>query len=438
MDIFLKIAVIFVLIAIGMVLKLAETAVSSITESELSPLVSEGNKRAKRVDALTEKREKFVPSIRAAISTVEFIGAALAASFFAPYISNPFKALGLNPMLCEIIGIVAVTLAFVIIAVSAIAIIARHIALKRTLSVALSVSVFGAFVAALFTPFAAIISVITTGVLRLMSIDPKVQNGRTATEEAIKQLVDTGSEHGTIDSEEKEFIENVFAFDDLTADEIATHRKEITLLWTDETPEEWEKTIYQSNHSYFPICNEKIDNVVGVLSSKEYFRLKRKTKENIMKYAVKSPYFIPESMKANAVLKSMKQKRTYFAVVIDEYGGLSGILTVSDLLQCIVGEFLDEDEAPSAPEIQPLDSKTWMILGQAPISDVEETLDITLDGDFDTFAGYVLTMVDAIPDDGVTFTVENELMTVKVTSIKDHRILKTNVRLKEQLAEENS
>ena len=156
-----------------------------------------------------------------------------------------------------------------------------------------------------------------------------------------------------------------------------------------------------------------------------------------MKNAVKAPFYIPSSMKANAVLKAMKQKRNYFAIVIDEYGGLSGILTVTDLIECIVGEIFEDSDTPKTPDIEPLDSKTWRILGQASIDDVQDMLDINIEGDYDTFAGYVLTMLDSIPDDDTVLTVENELMTVKITSVKEQRILKTVVKLKNAPTEES-
>jgi putative hemolysin len=336
------------------------------------------------------------------------------------------------------IGILTVSAIYITVTVILIAIVARHMALKKPLKNALKFSLFASVISGIFRPFSAFLSVCSKGILKLMGIDPAEQDTKTATEEAIKMLVDTGTERGTIDNEEKEFIENVFNFDDVDADEIATHRREITVLWLDETNAQWEKTINQSHHTYFLICDEKIDNVVGVLNSKEYFRLKSKSRENIMKYAVKSPFYIPSSMKANAVLKAMKQKRTYFAVVIDEYGGLSGILTVTDLLECIVGEIFEDSDAPKIPDIEPLDSKTWRILGQASIDEVAETLGVSLDGDYDTFAGYALTMLDSIPDDDEVLTVENDLMSIKITSVKDHRILKTVVKLKDTAAQENT
>ena len=146
----------------------------------------------------------------------------------------------------------------------------------------------------------------------------------------------------------------------------------------------------------------------------------------------RAPFFVPESMKANVLLKEMKRKREFFAVVIDEYGGLGGIITVADLLQCIVGDIFEDEDAPKLPEIERLDSKVWMIMGSAPIADVSEALGTDLEGDYDTFAGYVLTMVGSIPDNGATLTVENDVMTVRITAVKDRRIQKTLVQLKER------
>lgn len=437
MDLLIHILIKIGLIGFGMLLKLAEVSLPHAPDSDVTALAQQGSRSARRITKLTKDSVGYVASIRTAISTVEFIASALAVIHFSPYISKPLISLNFPSVIAETVSILAVSFIYITATVILIALVARHIALKNPLKTALGISGFAYVVSMLFRPFSAFISICSKGILKLMGINPTEQDRKTATEEAIKNLVDTGSEHGMIDNEEKEFIENVFAFDDLNVDEIATHRKEITLLWTSETDSEWEKTVLQSHHSNFPICDEKIDNIVGILSAKEYLRLKNRSRANVMKRAVKSPYYIPESMKANVALKNMKQKRSYFAVVIDEYGGLSGILTVTDLLQCIVGEIYEDNDAPKVPDIEPLDSKTWRILGQAETEDVEEALDVTLEGDFDTFAGYVLTMVDAIPDDDVTFTVENEIMTVKVTSIKDHRILKTVVKLKDIPRDEN-
>ena len=432
----INLAVIGALLILAVLVKLAEVSVGAASDSDLAPLIQKGSKSAKRVTKLAKDQLPFASSLKTAISVIEFFAAFICALTFVDRLAAPMVSVGMPPVLAMLIAATAVTLAYITFTVVVVAIIARHIAIKHSLKISLALSGFASAVSKLFFPLSLLLSAISGGILTLMGINQKEQESDVS-EEAIKSLVDAGSEMGTIDSDEKEFIENVFAFDDLEADEVATHRTGITLLWTDESQDEWEKTVFSSHHTYFPICEDKIDNVIGVLNSKEYFRLKDRSRENVMKRAVKAPYFIPASMKANAILKDMKKKREYFAVVVDEYGGLNGIVTVTDLLQCIVGDIFEETDTPALPDIERLDSKSWMILGSAPIEDVEEALGLTLDGDFGTFAGYVLTMMeDSIPDDGVVFNVENELMTVRVTSVKDRRIQKTMVKLKEIQAEE--
>ena len=426
----IKIAIPIFLLILAIIIKMAEASVFGVAESELEAPLSENNKGALRVNALKKTSESSHPAIRTALTATEFQMTAFAVAFFSPYLIDSFVKLGFTADWALLCSAMIWALIATFTTVLFVSIFARHVAIKHSLKVSMALSGFTKFIRIIYAPLSVIVSALGNLFFIPMGINARKQDTEIS-EETIKMMVDAGSEQGNIDSDEKEFIENVFAFDDLTADEVATHRTGITILWADETAEQWEKTITDSHHSYFPVCEDKIDNVVGVLSAKDYFRLKDRSRENVMKRAVKPPYYIPESMKANAILKSMKQKRVYFAVVIDEYGGMSGIVTVTDLLQCIVGEIFEDDTADAQPSIEPLDSKTWLIRGCADIEDVEEVLGVSLDGDYETFAGYVLTMVGSIPDDGVVFSVENDLMTVRITAIKDRRIERTMVQLKE-------
>lgn len=426
----LKIAITVLMLVLAIIIKMAEASVYGVADSELEEPLAENKKGALRVSALRKSSESSHPAIRTALTATEFQAVAFATVFFSPYLTKPFLKLDLNADIALTCSALVIALASAFMTVLLVAIFARHVAIKHSLKFSMALSGFARFIRVIYAPFSAVVSALGNLFFIPMGINAKKQDNEIS-EETIKMMVDAGSEQGNIDSDEREFIENVFAFDDLTADEVATHRTGITILWMDETAEEWEKTITDSHHSSFPICEDKIDNVVGVLSAKDYFRLRDRSRENVMKRAVKPPYYIPESMKANAILKSMKQKRVYFAIVIDEYGGMSGIVTVTDLLQCIVGEIFEDEGADTQPSIEPLDSKTWMIRGSADIDDVEEALGVSLEGDYDTFAGYVLTMVGSIPDDGVVFTVENEVMSVRITAIKDRRIERTMVQLKD-------
>lgn len=135
-------------------------------------------------------------------------------------------------------------------------------------------------------------------------------------------------------------------------------------MWSEESDEQWEQTINESKYSIYPICSESPDNIIGVLYAKEYFRLKDRSRENVMKNAVMPAYFVPESVKADVLFRNMKTKRNHFAIVLDEYGGMSGIITINDLLEQLVGDLEDDHSAPEEqPEIQRIDSNTWLILG---------------------------------------------------------------------------
>lgn len=229
----------------------------------------------------------------------------------------------------------------------------KRIAMKKTESMALGMANMITVVLKIFAPIVWLLTVSTNAVLRLIGLDPNADE-EDVSEEEIRLMVDEGGQKGVIDVDEQVMINNVFEFDDLTVDEFATHRTDISLLWADETLDEWAETIHESRHSRYPVCNETVDNVIGVLNVKDFFRLMNEPKEVIMKEAVKPAYFIPESIHADVLFRQMKKSHNYFAVVLDEYGGMNGIVTMNDLIEQIVG---DLDEEPTPDEEEPGKSK---------------------------------------------------------------------------------
>ena len=237
-------------------------------------------------------------------------------------------------------------------------------------------------------------------------------------------LVDSGSEKGVIDSEESEMIQNVFEFDDLTVGEIVTHRTEIAFLWNDESIEEWDKTIKSTSYSFYPICEDSIDNIIGVLNAKIYLRLTDLSRENVMKEAVREVFFVPESMKADTLFRSMKKNRNNFAVVLDEYGGTHGIVTMSDLLVQIVGEFDDED---TEEDILPAGENAWRINCRAEIEKLERLFDIEIDTESATVGGWVVEQFEDIPNEGSTL-VYDDSFSIEVTKTDNKRVQEVIVR----------
>lgn len=416
-----------VLIALNAIFACAEIAVLGVSDTKLNKLASEGNKKAKRLARLTKQPARFLSTIQVAITLSGFLGSAFAADNFAEPLANWVVSLGAPVAYWatyEKIALILVTLILSYVTLIFGELVPKRVAQRKAEKIALTLSPAISFISKLFGPIVWLLTASTNGVLRLLGIDPN-QNEEEASEEDILMMVDAGSQSGTIDDDEKEFIQNVFAFDDLTAGELATHRTEVAMLWMDEDMEEWDKTIHESRHTMYPVCHETVDDIVGVLNAKDYFRLASRDRDTVMAEAVKPAYFIPEGVKADLLFRNMKKTRNSFAIVLDEYGGMRGIVTTNDLVERLVGSIADdeEQEAEQEPEILQLEDGTWKIRGTAVIGNVEEALGVELsDEDFDTFGGLVFAALGQIPEDGTTCEVTTDKLEIKVVKVLDHQM----------------
>lgn len=246
-------------------------------------------------------------------------------------------------------------------------------------------------------------------------------------EEDIYEVINGGG----VEPSQKEFIENLFEFDDTPVEEICTHRSEVVCLYLNDDKETWKQTILENRHTLYPVCDEDNDDVVGILDTRDYFRLDSIEQDNVINKAMDQPFFISQNMKANVLLKEMKIKKVYFAVLLDEYGGMTGIVTLHDIIETLLGEIQEDDDIEEPDPIQQIDSDQFRIYGQADIEDVEKALGISLeDEDCDTFGGYILNHYGQIPDEGSHFKVSLDLMDVYVKEVKNHRIGQTIVQIK--------
>lgn len=246
-------------------------------------------------------------------------------------------------------------------------------------------------------------------------------------EEDIYEVINGGG----VEPSQKEFIENLFEFDDTPVEEICTHRSEVVCLYLNDDKETWKKTILENRHTLYPVCDEDNDDVVGILDTRDYFRLDSIEQDNVINKAMDQPFFISQNMKADVLLKEMKIKKVYFAVLLDEYGGMTGIVTLHDIIETLLGEIQEDDDIDEPDPIQQIDADQFRIYGQADIEDVEKALGISLeDEDCDTFGGYILNHYGQIPDEGSHFKVSLDVMDVYVKEVKNHRIGQTIVQIK--------
>ena len=424
-SLFLLILLQVALIASNAVFACLEIAVISMNDRRLERLAKTGNRRARRLARLTEQPARFLATIQVAITLSGFLGSAFAAENFSEYLAVPLQGwLGGSMTMWNSISIVLITLLLSYVTLVFGELVPKRLAMRKAEPLALGMSGLVCAIARLCAPVVWLLTVSTNAVLRLLGIDPTKEDDAIS-EEEIRMTVDVGCEKGAIDTEERAFIQNVFEFDDLTADEIATHRTDVAALWLEDGDETWARTIHESRHSRYPVCDGSLDKVVGVLIAKDWFRLERRDRAAVLAQAVRPPVFVPEGVKADVLFRDMKRRHNPFAIVCDEYGGMSGVITMSDLVERLVGETPDEDSAAGEPppDVEKVGPDVWRVQGSAPLDEVAQALGVPIDAeDCDTFGGFLLAQLGAIPADGAAATVKTERLSVEIPEVRDKRV----------------
>ena len=414
-----------ILIALNAVFACAEIAVISMNENKLEQLAEGGDKRAICLAKLKNQPARFLATIQVAITLSGFMGSAFAADNFSDRLVNWIMGLGVqvSAATLDAVSVVVITLILSYFTLVLGELVPKRLAMKKAESLALGMAKMISVIAAIAAPIVWVLTASTNLILRLLGVDPNAEEDEVS-EEEIRMMVDLGSRKGVINTEEKEMIQNIFEFNDVSVEEFATHRTELTLLWTDETVEQWEKTIRESRHSLYPVCEETTDHVIGILNAKDYFRLNDKSKENILSNVMKPAFFVPETICADVLFKQMKMNHNHFAVAMDEYGGVSGIVTMNDLLEQLVGDLEDEEaEETQGNEIESLEKNIWKISGKASLEDVGENLEVVLPiEEHETFGGFVFDTYGFIPEDGSQFELDIDSLHIEVMEIKDHRL----------------
>lgn len=434
-SIFLTIGLQVILIALNAVFACAEIAVISMNDNKLAKLASEGDKRAERLAKLTSQPARFLATIQVAITLSGFLASAFAAENFSGVLTEWLIGMGVG-IPADVLDSIAVIFITVILSYFTLVfgeLVPKQVAMRKAESLALGMSGFISTISYIFAPLVSLLTVSTNGVLRLIGIDPNAQDDEVS-EEEIRMMVDVGSEKGTIDSEEREFIQNVFDFDNLSIGDVITHRKEVTMLDTEDSDKVWEEVIAGTGYTYYPVCEGTSDQIIGVLNTKKYFRLKDKSRAEVMKNAVTPAYFVPESLKADVLFRNMRKERVGISVVLDEYGGVRGIITIKDLIEELVGD-LEDDIVTEEPDdfIEQISENVWRIAGGASLDDIGEALGLSFETEeYDTLNGLIFHTLESLPAVGTEL--ETESLKIKVAETGDFQV-KTAIVSK--IAEEN-
>lgn len=413
----------FILIALNAFFASAEIAVLSLNPTKLRKLEEEGDKKAPKLLKLLEEPSGFLSTIQIGITLAGFLGSAFAADNFSEYLVKwIYEDLHFNMLSRETIDVAAVIIITLILSYFTLVLgelVPKRIAMQKSMEISRFSYNIIAVVAKIMKPIVVFLSLSTDGLLHLLHMKTNTEEA-TATEEEIRMMVEMSSEQGNIEQEEEECIQNVFDFHESVVEDIMTRVAQVVTVRISASKTEVLQVIKESGLSRFPIVGESKDEVVGILNAREMLLYEGENWHEI----IRSAYFVPEAMRAEALFKNLQKQRIHLAIVVDEYGQVAGIITMEDLLEEIVGNIYDEFDQVQKDEIEAIGEKIWRVKGSVDIDTLNETIHTNLpEGEgYSTLSGLIYAYTQAIPSDGETFEVIIDNMKLQVLEVKNRRI----------------
>lgn len=402
-----------VLIAVNAVFAASEIAVISLNENKLRMQAEEGDKKAAVMLKMMREPSDFLSTIQIAITLAGFLGSAFAADNFSDPIVQWLIDKGFTLIPRATLNTIAVIVITIILSYFTLVLgelVPKRVAMKKPDAVGRAVCGMINGMALVMKPVIWLLSKSTNLVLRLLHINPEEQESEV-TEEEIRMMVDLGGERGTIEAGEKQMIDNIFEFNNITAEECMTHRTDVTAISVEDTPEEIVTLIRESGYSRFPVYEDDLDDIVGVLNTRDYLLNMRAESPKPLRDMLRPARFVPESVRADVLFRDMQREKAHLAIVVDEYGGTSGVVTMEDVLEEIVGNIQDEFDNEEEGLLRTEDG--LVAAGSADIDDVFDALGLALppeseddERDFDTVGGLVTDRLGRIPAPGEAVRVE--------------------------------
>ena len=404
----------------------AELSILSLNENELRPLAEEGDRKAARLLQLLEQGSRT----RTTLQLCTWLCILWGAAFAAEGLSRPLSARllaqwSLSGSAAGAVGALCLILTMLVLGLVGLVfgyMIPRRIALHRGLQAARGLCGMAHGLSVALLPLTALLNLVTGLCLRLFHIDPAADRAPVS-EAGIRRLVDIGEEKGAIETEEKEMIENIFEFNNMTAADVMVHRTDMVMLWAEDPPEEIEATIEQSGLSRFPVYEEDADDIIGILTTRSWLINARKPQPKPLRELLRPAYFVPQSVRTDLLFRDMQSKKIHLSIVVDEYGGTAGLVTMEDLLEEIVGNIYDEFDPQEDQEIIPLGEDRWRVAGSAELEDLSEALGLEFpEEEADTLGGLVYAQLSVIPEDGSHPEVEIYGLHIRVEELSERRV----------------
>mgnify|MGYP004527356925 CR=1 FL=1 len=425
---FTQILILVILICFNAFFAASEIAFISLNDKKIEKQAKEGNKKAQKIQKMLESPSKFLATIQIGITLAGFLSSAFASDTFAyklaPILNNTFP---IGVEIWQNISIIIITIILSFFTLIFGELVPKRFAMKNYEKIAFATIGIIRTISIITAPFVKLLTITTNSISKLFGVGENEEE--IVTEEEIKMMVDQGNENGTIEEEEKELINNVFEFNDITVSEIMTHRTDIFAVDMNMTSEELLEIIKKDDykHSRIPVYDETIDEIQGILYIKDLIKSIQKKSFKI-KNLMKEAYFVSQNKLINELFKELQKNKKQIAIVVDEYGGTAGLITMEDILEEIVGDIFDEyDEIEE--EYEKIDEQTYIVSGNMPIYDVNKILGSHIpEGDYDTLSGYLQEELGRIPNEkDKDMLIETDELTFKIEECEDRRILKVKI-----------
>lgn len=419
----------------------AEIAVISLNASKLRKSAEDGDKTCARLLKLVEEPSGFLSTIQIGITLAGFLGSAFAADNFSGYLVDwVYKDLGFHSLPVSVLDTLSVIVITIILSYFTLIfgeLVPKRIAMQKSFAVAKFVYRVVSFVALIMKPAVAFLSLSTNLVLKLFGMKTEAEE-ETVTEDEIRLMIELGEENGSIDSDEKEWIQNVLEFNDTIVRNCMTHESEIIAISADATDEEITQLITESGTSRYPVYQNDLHDIIGVLNARTFLLSRANGEKTNIRKLLRPAYFIPETVHASTLFRDMQKQKLHIAIVVDEYGDTSGIVTLEDLVEEIFGNIYDEFDENEPAEIEQLKENLWRVTGTADVDDIAKELDIDLpeSSDYTTLGGMVFSNLKTIPKDGTTVDLDVGDIHIHVDAISRRRIQSALVSKVEKEPEE--
>lgn len=436
----IDIVLILVLVLLNAFFTLVETSIISLNDNKVERMADEGSKKAKRVLKLTKSPSEFLSTIQIIINLLTFFTAFAAAIGFTNSLTAAFKGVMPNGSTQWLTVLSVVIIALITSFVSLVLghFVPKKIAMQVPEKIAFALRPIALFITKITKPTAKLTFVVSNLFVRLFGFDPNASE-ESVTEEEIRMMVDVGEEKGVIENTQKEMINNIFEFDDMCVCDIMTHRTDMVALDSEEPIADVVSLAIEHGYSRIPVYEEELDNVIGIAYIKDLLKYVGgnlpKTKK--MKDIVREAFYVPQSLSCAKLFTEMSERHVQMAIVVDEYGGTAGLITLEDLLESIVGNIQDEYDKEDE-EILKIDENTFTIDGTTDIEEVMDILEVEIpDGEYDTLGGFIISLLGYLPKEGETTEVDYKNVHFTVLNIEDRRIGKVRVELSEENEEDD-